>query len=139
MVCRSGRSGLGDRDGLACGAGGGGIEGGSGSGSGSLGVGEWDIEGSLTRLDLLFLLPNTACSEEVRGCSEGRGGSVGLESSGYVIAGIVPPPMNPFPRSWSDESEDKVRLPPEEEGLGWVTPSSRDMRSASRRSMRSLH
>lgn len=31
IVCRSGRSGLGDRDGLACGVDGGGIEGDSGS------------------------------------------------------------------------------------------------------------
>ena len=69
----------------------------------------------MSRLVVVLLFPTTACSDELRSCCEGRGGGVGLESSGYVIAGIVPPPMKPVVGSRSDESQDNVGLPPEEE------------------------
>jgi hypothetical protein len=131
IVCRSGRSGLGDRDGLVCG---GGIDG----AKGNLDVGG-ECEVSRSRLEFLFLLPITACSEELLGWREGRGGSAGLHNSGYVMAGIVPPPMNPFPRSWSDDSEAKAGLPPDEEDPRCEASSWRDIRRASSRSMRSLH
>lgn len=67
--------------------------------------------------------------------NEGRGGSVGRDNSEYVTAGIVPMPMVPLPRG---DSVDPVGF--DNLGVGSGLPSSLlDTRSASSKSMRSLH
>ncbi len=75
--------------------------------------------------------PATALSDDVFGVSEGRVRRVGRDSSGYVIAGTVPPPIHPRA---GGSSEDRSSGP-----VGGMTSSSRDDRKASSRSMRSLH
>ena len=72
--------------------------------------------------------------------NDGLLGRAGRESSVYVTAGIVPAPIQPL-SLWvlSAESGSLVGLSPDEEGRRCWVFSCRDRRSASRRSIRSLH
>ena len=82
------------------------------------------------------LLPTAGCSLELLVGYDGRrGNGGGLDNSLYVIAGIVPSPIHPlsgvlFPAGDDEDPVTLVSMPAEKDGS-----SSRDILSASSRSM----
>lgn len=100
--------------------------------------GRVDIEGS-------DWLPIAGCSLELLCGNDGRFGKGGFDNSVYVIAGIVPSPMNPFPGVLLPDDDDAVgpflaASTPASDGVACVDgSSSRDILRASRRSILSLH
>lgn len=95
--------------------------------------------------------PTTANSEDVLVESEGRCGRAGRDNSGYVIAGIVPPPIQPLLllllllvldvcRVWASVALLYSVLASPTGVLGlYVASSWRETLSASSRSILSLH
>lgn len=91
-------------------------------------------------LEGLWPRPTAAWSDDVFVAMEGRLGSAGRESSGYLIAGTVPWPIQP--RSSVDTCDGSGEVDSGGAALEfWVVmaASCRDIRNASSRSMRSLH
>ena len=113
---------------------------GSGDGNGGGNTGARDEEGDSAMSSFACAAPTTAFSDDVLVLREGRFRSFGRESSVYVAAGTVPPPIHPL--SGSEESgvfTDLTDFSADEEESFCCDDSRRESRNASRRSMRSLH
>lgn len=87
-----------------------------------------------SRSSWFVLRPTTARSDEFLEDNIGLGGSGGRESSVYVMAGMVPSPIQPL----SGSAGEELLASPEDEFRS-VGSSSRDILRASSRSILSLH